>query len=213
MKFTDVAKKNGLTLVLALFPLVLLAIFWEKLPEEVPVHWNIKGEVDDYGSPHTLIFLPLLTLLIVGILWAVPFIDPKKKGEYFLSTLDTLGLAISLFMLYMFSLILIASLGYKTDISTFVIYGVLFLLMFLGNYFGKLRPNYFVGIRTPWTLEREDVWIKTHRFSGIIWVGGSLLMMILKLFVSNEIFIWFFIPFIVLISLGPVLYSYLIYKK
>lgn len=213
MNFADVVKKNWLTLIVAFLPLVLLAFFWAKLPEQVPMHWNIKGEIDDYGSRATLIIFPLMTIAIVVFLWAVPFIDPKKKGEYFQPTLNALGLILATFMLFIFILILVSSLGYKKDVSSFVIIGVLLLLMFIGNYFGKLRPNYFVGIRTPWTLEKEEVWIKTHRLAGVLWVFGSLCMIVLALLMPREAFVYIFIPFILLISLAPVIYSYIIYKK
>ncbi|MEZ4775495.1 MAG: SdpI family protein [Bacteroidia bacterium] len=213
MNFAEIVKRNWPTLVVAILPFILLALFWNRLPGQVPLHWNVNGEIDNYGPKATLVIFPFITFSVVVLLWAVPFIDPKKKGEYFQPTLNTLGLVLAAFMLFIFILILVSSLGYKKDISSFVIIGVLLLLMIIGNYFGKLRPNYFVGIRTPWTLEKEEVWIKTHRFAGVLWVFGSLCMIVLTLFMPREAFAYVFIPFIILISTAPLIYSYIIYKK
>ena len=95
-----------------------------------------------------------------------------------------------------------------------ILSGVLILFMVLGNYFGKLRPNYFVGIRTPWTLENETVWLKTHRLGGKVWVYGSLIMLIAKFLLPMEpFFIFIFIGFTLIIALIPIVYSYLLYKK
>lgn len=209
----DFLKRNWIAGVLILLPLVLMVIFWNDIPDTIPIHWNLEGEVDGYGSKISLLLFPGISAFTIALLAIVPVIDPKQKVEQSGKILDIIGMVLAGFMLLAFLGSLSVSLGYVVDVSSIVMYGVLVLLMVLGNYFGKLRPNYFVGIRTPWTLENETVWKKTHRLGGVIWVVGSLIMILVKLFTPNEIFFYVFVIFILVISLVPILYSYLTFRK
>ena len=214
MKMTAFLKRNWLAFALALLPFLIVSIMWDQFPEEIPIHWNEKGEVDGYGSPSTLFLMPVITLFTMAIVWLVPHIDPKKNVHQFQKTLDNIVLALSAFFFLVFIGTLLSGLGYQFDVANIIIYGMLVLFAVMGNYFGKIRPNYFVGIRTPWTLENETVWVKTHRISGKIWVFASLAMIILKLFIDTEAFFLFaFGPFVLTLAAIPMIYSYVLYKK
>ena len=214
MKFLPFFKRNWLAITLALLPFLIIVVFWDQFPEKIPTHWNEKGEIDGYGSPATLFLMPAITLFTMAIVWLVPLIDPKKNVAQFQKTLDTIVLVLSAFFFLVFISILLASLGYEFNFSNVIIYGVLVLFAVIGNYFGKLRPNYFVGIRTPWTLENETVWVKTHRLTGKVWVFSSLLMIIVKLFMKTEtFFIYAFAPFVLIITIIPFVYSYKLFKR
>ncbi len=206
-------RRNWLSVVVALLPFVILTFVWAELPDRVPQHWNARGEVDRYGPKASLLLVPFITWFVLGIFWAVPYLDPKKNTPKFEKVIDRIALGLAVFMLAIFSMVIIASLGTQIDVGNFVILAVLGLFLFLGNLFGKLRPNYFIGIRTPWTLESESNWRKTHRLSSYIWVGGSLLMILLKFFISSEQFLLPFFVFVGLITLVPIAYSFWLFKQ
>jgi uncharacterized membrane protein len=213
MKLSNWLQKNWLTVIVALAPYVVLLIFWNQLPDRVPGHWNVQGEVDRYDPKISLVFLPLLTVFILGIFWAIPLIDPKGKAKKFENVINRIALVFALFMLAMFGMVIYAALGNQPDVGSYVIFAILGLTFFLGNLFGKFKPNYFIGIRTPWTLESEEIWRKTHRLGGFVWVGGSILMIVLKLFIPAEKFVIPFVVFFALITLIPIIYSFLLFKS
>ncbi len=103
-------------------------------------------------------------------------------------------------------------LGYKPPVNHFLLIMPM-LFLFLGNYISKLQPNYFVGVRTPWTLENEQVWIKTHRVTGRIWVGSSLAVLLLALVFNQSFPEWVLLVYILLIAAVPLVYSFMISKK
>jgi len=107
----------------------------------------------------------------------------------------------------------LVSLGFHVNFVFLITFGVLLMFLILGNYMGKFSANYFIGIRTPWTLENEEVWNHTHRLTGKLWVGSSLIMLVVRLMVNNEVFFYIFIPYVLIIVIIPILYSYLYYKR
>ncbi len=88
---------------------------------------------------------------------------------------------------------------------------IFFLLMLIGNYMGNIRPNYFVGIKVPWTLNSDEVWIRTHKMAGKLWFWGSLVAIGLYFVVDK--FEWVMVPLLVILVVVPIVYSYVIYKK
>ena len=116
------------------------------------------------------------------------------------------------FMLVLFIIILAASLGYELNIGLIVIYLTLTLFLVIGNLFGKIRPNYFLGLRTPWTLDNEEVWRKTHRLAGAIWVWSTVVMFILAAVMPITKFVYVYFSYVGLIVLVPLIYSYKYHK-
>lgn len=169
-------------------PLVYLAVVWPQIPERVPVHFNIHFRPDNHMSrlPGTLL-LPVTSLLIT-VATLVWFKFDPKMANYEPDTRDQVRNVLRKAMLAVNTLlgaltvgIVFASWGNLEVVKASIFYGVPLLFLFLGNYFGKLRRNYTIGIRCPWTLESPEVWNRTHRFAGRILVGISLLLIILKL--------------------------------
>ena len=210
MKFL---KEVPVILIVAI-PFIYLAYIWNTLPEQVPLHWNIKGEIDRYGSKYELWLIPiLLPLLIYIIFLIVPSIDPKKNihkmGNKYqnLKVLMTLFMsALAIFIIYYAKNQTIANPNYIV-----LIMGILFII--IGNYFKTLKANYFIGIKTPWTLENETVWKKTHNLAGKLWFSGGFLIMILSLVLNKELNFKIFAAITIIISIIPILYSYFIYKN
>lgn len=210
----NLMKKEGLNLVMVALPFIYLAYIYGGLPAEVPMHYNASGEVDRMGSKSELWMIPfLLPLLTYLILLAVPSLDPKKKielmGGKFQSLKTMLVAFLSILALY---IIYSASNPAGMSISVIVILiGLLF--MGLGNFFKTIQPNYFLGIRTPWTLESETVWKSTHRMAGVLWLVGGLVMVMMGLFADGAPIIMLVVIVAVVISLVPMGYSWMAFKK
>lgn len=143
-------------------------ILWQYAPDKIPVHWNLEGEVDRYGGKFEGLFvLPLISIGIYLLLLVVPYIDPKKMNyESFGGVYEMIRFGTTLLMTIVYCTVIFSTFGYKVDVGLVVggSVGVFFIL--IGNFIGKIRPNYFVGIRTPWTLDSRLSWDKTHQVSG-----------------------------------------------
>lgn len=205
--------KKIISIVLLVIPFILTVIYWNDLPDQIPLHWNASGEIDKYSdSKWGILVMPGLSLLIFLFLFVVPKIDPKGNFGQFLQTYWTIMNILMLFFLLIFMLVLYVSLGYEFDQSLVIYSAICVLFLLLGNFFGKIRPNYFIGIRTPWTLENEQVWKKTHKFGGVLWVVTSLLMLLI-IFILPEVGRSIFVPYVLLIALIPAVYSYIVFKN
>ncbi|OCB78448.1 SdpI family protein [Flavobacterium crassostreae] len=207
--------KESILWAFVALPYVYLTTIWNKLPEQVPTHFNIEGIANDWSSKTTLLFIPgALGIGIYFLMLIIPILDPKKKIQQMGDKYYTLR-----FMLTIFFSLLATYLLYASDTGSlknpnmlFALIGVLFAM--LGNYFQTVRPNYFIGIRTPWTLENEQVWKSTHRLGGRIWIVGGVLIAILAFFINNNhLFAIIFGVIISLIIIVPVVFSYTEFKK
>ena len=163
---------------------LLLALTWLAsllalpfAPAEIPSHWGINGQPDAYASRIVgLLQLPVIMTLVALMLHFIPRIDPKRTNySSFAGAYGVIQIAVTLFMAALQATIIAIALGWSIDVSLVIV--IIFGLMFaaLGNVMGKLRPNWFAGIRTPWTLSSPDVWTRTHRLGGTLMVLIGLL--------------------------------------
>ena len=202
--------------IISLIGIVVLAAYvawmYPALPDPMPTHWNAAGEVDDYSSKlwGTLIIgsMPILTFLLFKI---IPVISPRGfRTESFTGTLNILMAA----MVFFSCIVGIAAIRGAHDatinISTFIFVAVGMLFMIIGNFLGKVRKNFFLGIRTPWTLASDEVWAKTHRLGGWCFVLAGAIMIVMA-FIGPSMS-WM-IYLIVAIALAPVVYSYFAYRS
>jgi uncharacterized membrane protein len=206
-------KKELPIIGIVLVPFVYLAVIWNNLPEKVPVHWNYKGEIDRWDDKSSLItLLFLLPVLIYVLMTFIPRIDPKRRISLMGGKFYQLKFILVLFMSLIALLILYTTKERSINNPNliFALMGVFFAI--LGNYFKVIQPNYFIGIRTPWTLENNEVWKATHLFAGKLWVAGGLILILGGLLLSNT-FVRAFIFVIIIMALVPVLYSFLKFKK
>ncbi len=205
-------KKEIPFIAVALLPFVYLAYIWNELPKEVPMHWNALGEIDRWGDKIELfMMLFMLTGISYFVFLIIPYIDPKQKLQNMGNKLNNLRLILGLFMSAL-AIYILYSVQQKTSnpVLIFPLIGLLFA--FLGNYFKTIKPNYFIGIRTPWTLENEDIWKKTHLLGGKLWFVGGLLMA-MTFVLPNKIQFYTFMGITAVISIVPIVYSYLEFKK
>ena len=202
------------------FPILLLLIAigfsawsYNLLPETVATHWNIQGEVDAWGSKKfNNLFFPGLLIAIYLLFNFIPNFDPKKERyAEFANVYLMMRNAILAVFVVVFGSTTLFNLGYPLNISAIVggAIGVLFLL--IGNYFGKLKLNYFVGFRTPWTLSSENVWNKTHRVGGKAFIILGLIMAVSPWLEPLAALIAMSIGFALMIGVG--VYSYVLFKK
>lgn len=205
--------KEGLLVLVLLIPAIYLLSVWNDLPSQVPMHYDVSGQVDRYGSKMELLAFSAGVPLGVYLLFLViPMIDPKGKikamGNKFFQLKLVILIALSAISFYSIYSSLPGA-EFKPSLL-FVILGLLFA--FLGNYFQSVRPNYFIGIRTPWTLENETVWRDTHRLGGRIWTVGGLIIAVTGLFIEPAQFLYFFTGIIAIMVLVPVIYSFTRFK-
>lgn len=206
----DIKKEAGLVLVV-LAPVIFILLNMNSIPDQVPVHWNSDGEIDRYGSKWTT---ALINLAMYPLLLLLPRIDPRKKNfAIFSASYYKMRFAIHLFMSVLDIMLLLYAMGLDIPMTRIVFTGVLLLFIVLGNYMGNVRPNYFVGIRTPWTLENSEVWRKTHYLAGSLWFWTGLVCLLISFFIKDPKQLPVLIIVIVVITLIPVVYSYIIFRK
>ena len=206
-------KKNKGTLIITsiviLIPIILGLILWNKLPEQLPFHWDVNGNIDNWVGKTTAVFaLPAALLALHWMCLLISSIDPKsanynhKSFRVVLWICPVLGLVLS-------SLVYGTALGYSLRIE--VIMPLLMGLMFviLGNLLPKMKQTYTMGIKLPWTLASEENWNKTHRFAGKLWVAAGVVILATAFLGS----FWIFIVIIGLACIIPTIYSYVYYRK
>ena len=201
-------------IAIVLAPFIYLASIWKNLPDSVPLHWDIEGDIDRYGDKSELILIPiLLPLLIYVIFTIVPLIDPKGKIQQMGNKYFMLKAAMTVFMSILAMIIIYAVQNESLYNPNYIILLIGVLFMILGNYFKTLRANYFIGIRTPWTLENQTVWKETHKLAGKIWFIGGLVIIVSSLLLDKKANFRLFIGTIIVISLIPVIYSFFKYRS
>lgn len=201
-------------MLLVAVPFVYLWTIWNDLPDTVPLHWNVEGEVDRVGSKKELWLIPVVTtLMIYLILLAVPAIDPKRKIQEMGAKYQQLKFALVTFMsgLALVVLYMVKEGGEGSARLIFVLVGLLFAA--LGNYMKTVKPNYFIGFRTPWTLENNTIWEKTHRMGGMLWFVGGLLMVLISFLMQGRTHFYIFMGITLVISIIPAIYSYLLFRR
>lgn len=190
------------------------ALAWSGAPDSIPVHWGITGEADRYGGKFEgLLLTPIMTVGIYLLLLFIPRIDPRRANyEKFADVYRIIRIVMVVFMAGLHGAIITSVFGADLNIGMAVMVMVGIMLAVLGNYFGKLKPTWFVGIRTPWTLTSELSWNKTHRLGGKLFVALGLLLATTGIIGSEWMFYLVFgLLFLMIIFL--VIYSYYIWKS
>jgi uncharacterized membrane protein len=158
------------------------------LPERVPTHWNAAGEVDGWtardGLLPVLLLMPGAMLFLLGLALALPWLSPEKfRIEPFRATFVYIMLLLQVQFAYLTGVILAGCTGLLrgTDFTRWLVGGLLLVMALLGNVLGKVRRNFYVGVRTPWTLASEAVWVRTHRVAAWTFTAGGLAAFVLVL--------------------------------
>ncbi|WP_027077819.1 SdpI family protein [Maribacter antarcticus] len=207
-------KKEIPLIVIVLLPFIYLAYVWNQLPEKVPMHWNIKGEIDRYGEKTELLLIPfLLPFLVYIIFLVIPKIDPKNKLNKMGNKLQTLKVLMTTFMSVLALFIIYSAKNQSFANPNYIVLLIGVLYIILGNYFKTIKANYFIGIRTPWTLENETVWKETHKLGGKMWFIGGIIVVLSSLILDKQPNFTLFLIITGIISIIPIVYSYLLFKN
>lgn len=199
-----------ITCGVCLLPILLGIAVFDRLPAQIPIHWNLEGEIDNYASKEFFVFI--LPMLMSGLQLFCLFMlskDPKYKN-YSIKMFNLVIWIIPVMAVVLALITYAIVFGYDIAINVVVpmLLGILFII--LGNYLPKCHQNYTVGFRLPWTLDDEDNWNKTNRLAGYIMVFGGFLIVVTSLF---DMAYWAVLIFIIAIVIIPSVYSYLLYRN
>ncbi|MGB5627689.1 MAG: SdpI family protein [Woeseiaceae bacterium] len=205
-------RTNVICLIFIAIAIAVAAYLYPSLPEQIPTHWNFEGEVDDYTpKPWGVLVMPLAAVFVFFIMKLIPIISPRGfRTDQFTGVVNIFTVTMVGFMSAVALLVLLAASGRNIHMNEMIYAGIGVLFIVLGNYLGKVRKNFFIGIRTPWTLASDEVWSRTHRLGGWIFVLIGFFMFLNAFLRFPEAWL---IGSIVVVALVPVIYSYVLYRK
>lgn len=207
MKFL---KKEWFSVLIAIGFWLVTWLWYDDLPAKVPTHWNIRGQIDNWTTPngHVLMFGGLLLGMYL-LLTLIPLLEPRKENmQKSLGFLHMIKITLLAFFLGLYTVIsYMAVQGVDLAIDKFISIGLGVLFVVIGNYMTQIKSNYFMGIRTPWTLSSDIIWQKTHRLGAYTFTISGL-SFILSALLPNPLN--FILPMTITIAgaLVPVVYSY-----
>jgi uncharacterized membrane protein len=200
-----------LAIAMTAIAFVATLYLYKTLPERIPVHWNIRGQIDGYGDKSWAVFLMPGTMAGMILLFAaLPWLSPKPfEVDSFRNTyLFIMVLVVGLFG-YIHALMMIAASSRPMDFPRALLGGVFLFFALMGNVMGKIKRNFYVGLRVPWTLANDRVWNDTHRMAAWLWVAAGLIGFV---FAMAGWFILAFVPLGIAVVV-PIVYSFLLYRR
>lgn len=209
--------------VVAAIPLVYVVFLWQGLPERLPMHYDINWQVDSYGSKMEFFMVILLmfgtTLFTSAVILYANKLDPKKK----LDANNPLIVKISWTITVLITLLSLVIAYITTHFGQFDFTASVFpklvpalvclLFIVLGNLMNNVKPNYFIGIRVPWTLENPDNWRLTHHLAAKLWFFGGMVLLLAILLFPARFSIYILLPGLLLVSIIPIVYSFVLFQK
>lgn len=187
----------------------------DRLPDKVPIHWNAAGQADGFvpreqALPYLLI-IPGMMVGFLGLALVLPWLSPKHfEIDRFRQTYFYIMALISAMFAYMHGVTLVAALQVPMDFNKVFVGGMFLFIAALGNVLGKVQRNFWMGVRTPWTLASETVWVRTHRLAAWTFVGGSLAAFVLLMF---GVHLLICLGIFGAMAIVPVVYSLVLYKQ
>jgi uncharacterized membrane protein len=212
MKLTWRTELPQLFLIAAMF--AVAAGCWSHAPEQMPIHWNARGEVDGYGGRFAgLLLMPTIAAGTYVLTLLVPLIDPGRTNyRNFAKAYNASRIALVLFFGVVYAVFLLAAFGHRANLPMIVFLAMAALFLVLGNFMGKVRPNWFIGVRTPWTLSSKLSWDKTHRLTGWLMVFMGLLFVGAAFFPNGRMLAGI-LAIDVACMAWSIVYSYLVYRS
>lgn len=198
-----------LTSIIILLPIVAGVLLWDQLPEQMPIHWNIHNEVDQWVAKPIAVFgMPLFLVAVQWIGLLATGADPKKKN------ISEVMIQLMLWLCPVLSLVvngMIMATALGTEVTPTLVMPLLLSILFLiiGNFLPKCRQSYTVGIKLAWTLASEANWNATHRFAGWVWTIGGILMLV-SIFIGGDVLM---LGTVLVMVIAPIFYSYNYYSK
>lgn len=208
-------RRDALVLGLLAADVAFGLVTWSRLPARVPTHWGLDGEPNAWGPAWmNALLMPAVGVGIYLLILLVPYLDPRSRNyALFEDTLRWVRGTCAVFFVAVHVLVTLASLGKPVNVDLAVRAGVPLLFALLGNRFGKIRPNWFVGIRLPWTLSDDEIWTKTHRLAGRLWVAAGLLLAALAFVLPPKPGSIALGAALGVVTLVPVVYSVVLWRR
>ena len=206
-------KSEIISLLIIMISFIIGISFYSLLPDKVASHWNARGEVDGYMSKFGGLFLmPIISLVLLLLFIIIPKIDPLKHNiEKFRKYFDGFIVLMMLFLFYLYILTILWNIGVRFNFVHLLVPIFSIFFYYCGILIQKAQRNWFIGIRTPWTLSNEEVWNKTHKIGGKLFKIAGIISLIGILLPEYALF--FVICPLIIASLFPVIYSYFAYQK
>jgi uncharacterized membrane protein len=191
--------------------LIITLVVYPDLPSRIPLHWNLRGEVDRYGDKLEIFLMPAFMVVVVLLFAALPWLSPKRfEVDRFRSTYLYIMILILAFFAYIHALTLWTAFSKPLDVNRALLGALFLLLALLGNVLGRVRRNFYIGVRTPWTLANERVWDATHRFAAKVFVLAGLLGLLSLVVTASPVA---GLVILVAAALASALYSLVYYKR
>lgn len=200
-----------LVIVAAAVGVSLLA--YPRLPERMASHWNLRGEVNDWTEKSVCVWLmPVIMVGLTGLFFGILLIDPLRKNiDTFFGYYAGFVIILNLFLFAMHGWMILWNLGIQISSNVFMPVGIGCLIFYLGIIMTHVKPNWFIGIRTPWTLSNEIVWQKTHKLGGILFRIAAIVMLIGAAFPRYAI-VFVLVP-VLSVAVVTLIYSLVVWKK
>jgi uncharacterized membrane protein len=192
---------------------VIGLVFYPRMPETMASHWNARGEADGYMAKFWVLFLmPFISLALAIMMYFIPKIDPLKTNiEKFKGYFYGFVIVMLLFFFYVHTLVILWNLDFRFDFTQLLMPAMAVLMYFVGILTAKAKRNYFIGIRTPWTLNNDEVWDKTHKLGGKLFKIAGVLTLFGVFFPDQAIII--LMISVLGAALTSVVYSYLVFRQ
>lgn len=206
-------KPTAIITGLVLLSFIISIYFYPNMPESMATHWNIQGEVDGYMSKFWgVFFMPLMITGLAGLFLVIPKIDPKRENIVkFRKYYDGFVIFLIFFMLAVHLQVLLWNKGIRISPNAMLPAGIGLLFYYIGVLMENAERNWFIGIRTPWTLSSDRVWRQTNRLGGKLFRAAGIAAMLGAFF--PELAIYFILVPSLSIAGFTFVYSYLEYKK
>lgn len=206
---------NKMCLILIVAGFAMSALFYPYLPDPMPTHWGIDGVADRHTPlPWGAFVMPVIALLTYAILRILPAISPKGfRMDGFLGAYRKVMLAVVAFLILLHGAFLWGVVRGDLNIATWLPVGLGVLFTIVGNYLNKSEPNFFFGIRTPWTLADPEVWARTHRIGGWAFMIAGACSIIAGLTLSQPYSVGVSVSAAMAAAVAAVLYSFVLYRK
>jgi uncharacterized membrane protein len=211
-KTMNLRKSEVLALVIILLSLAIAIYFYPKMPDKIPSHWNYQGEVDGYITKFWGLFLmPIVLFMMLLLFIIIPKLDPLKSNiEKFRKYFDGFIILLFLFIIFLQIFIILWSKG--TKLKPYIVFpvGLGILFFYVGILLQNAKRNWFIGIRTPWTMSDENVWDRTHKVGGFLFKIMGVISVI-GTFFGKYAFLFIIIP-VILLPIFLIVFSYFSYK-
>ncbi len=204
--------------VLMLVPIIYLLVIWNNLPPILPMHFNLRGDVDRYGSKTAVVVMIAILTGVSGIIFLlfsyIHRLNPKMAPRDNKDRMQKIGVAVVAFMVIIQCWTLYTIQKGELALSIkFVLIAVGLLFAVIGNYMPNLKPNYVAGFRLPWTLHNENNWKRTHDIAGKLWFFGGIIAAFLCIIFPFKLAIFAMIILLLVLIIVPAVYSYKLYKQ